>query len=105
MRILALLVALPFLLGATLSWDPVTTDTTGAPETPAGDRCYSRRVNTAEAWVQFGFAAHPVTEIGIPVPAAKQEYAVTAVDEAGNESAMSEATVGKLKTPGKPTVR
>jgi hypothetical protein len=104
-RVCLLLIALPFLLGATLAWDPVTTDITGAPETPAGYRCYSRRVNTTEAWVQFGFAAHPATEIGIPVPAAKQEYAVTAVDQAGNESAFSEAAIGKLKPPPKPTVR
>lgn len=105
MRTFMLLLCLPFLLGATLAWDPVATDITGAPETPAGYRCYSRRAGSAEAWAQFGFAAHPVTEIGIPVPAAKQEYAVTAVDEAGNESALSEATLGKLKAPGKPTIR
>lgn len=97
MKRLVFLLFVPFLLGATLSWDPVTVDITGAPETVSVYRCYARKAGTLDAWVRF--AETPANTTTLPSPSAKMEYVCSAVDLAGKESDQSISVTAKPETP------
>ena len=107
MKRIVLAVALLAMLSApalalTLRWDAVTTDEGGFTETISLYRCYQRRFGTTDQFVKFGET--PSLTIATPTSAAKMEYAVTAVDAAGNESVLSNLTTAKPNAPGNAVV-
>jgi hypothetical protein len=87
---------------ATLAWDAVTTDITGAPETISAYKAWQRKAGTVEVWVKFAETA--ALSVPVPTPSAKMEYAVSAIDLAGNESGLSLSVTAKPETPKNPRV-
>lgn len=99
--LILMLLAIPA-MAATLKWDAVTTDISGAPDVIVNYKCYSRQSGTSNPFVLLGTATG--TSFPLPSASARQEYVVTAVDAAGNESDPSNTATAKPNAPGNATV-
>lgn len=86
-------------LWAILIWQPVLTDIALSPEPASIYKCWQRKLGTADPWVKFGEVLHPTVQITLPTPSAKMEYAVSALDLAGNDSSLSLPTTARPETP------